>query len=221
MAAEKLTRDSVVERALELANEEGVESLTIRRLAGRLGVTPMALYWHFKNKDELVWALAEHLLAGVTADVSPGDPWQKRLRRMVEALVRTMREHPSLPAFLTAVEDKRDVESFKRATEAALDALTTAGFTLSEGYYISSYLLNASIALVKYQPGCPVGMPEAEQAEMLRLRRLHLESMPRDRYPHMVEYGATLGAPPDLDHYFAFGVDLMMEGVEALARCRE
>ncbi|MEU9890776.1 TetR family transcriptional regulator [Sphaerisporangium sp. NPDC051011] len=221
MAADKLTRESVVERALALANEDGVEALTIRRLAGRLGVTPMALYWHFKNKDELVWALAEHLLAGVTADIAPGDPWQKRLRAMVRALVDAMREHPSLPDFLNSVvEDKHELESFKRATEAALDALSAAGFSPVEGYYIATYLLNASIALVKDHPGWPADMSEAEQAEALRLRRLHIETLPRDRYPRMVEYGATLHAPPDIERYFTFGIDLMMEGVEGLARRR-
>ncbi|GII66772.1 putative transcriptional regulator, TetR family protein [Sphaerisporangium krabiense] len=220
MAAEKLTRESVVERALELANEEGVESLTIRRLAGRLGVTPMALYWHFKNKDEMVWALAEHLLSTLTADISPDDPWQVRLRGMVETLVAAMREHPSLPDFLATVEAKHDLDSFRRATEAALDALTSAGFSLSEGYYVSSYLLNGAIALVKYHPGCPAGMSEAEEAEARRLRRLHIESLPRDRFPRMIDYGATLAGPPDVDHYFAFGVDLLMAGVEAMARRR-
>jgi hypothetical protein len=129
-----------------------------------------------------------------------------------------MREHPSLPDFLSSVEDKHELESFRRASEAALDALTTAGFTLREGFYISSYLLMGSISLVKNQPGCPAGLSEAEVAEMQRVRRLHMESLPRGRYPHLVDYGATLTGQPDLDHYFAFGVDLLLEGIEAMAR---
>jgi TetR/AcrR family transcriptional regulator, tetracycline repressor protein len=220
VASEKLTRETVVEQALALADDEGVEAVTIRRLAGRLGVTPMALYWHFKNKDELMWALAEHVLSGVTADISPGDSWRKRLRMMVEAIVRVMREHPCLPDLLTAVEDKHDVDSFKRATEAALDILTEAGFTLREGFYISSYLLNGAIGLVKGQP-CPIVLPREEEAEARRQRRLKLESLPSDRYPHIIEYGATLAEPPDVEHYFTFGIDLLLTGVEALARRHE
>jgi AcrR family transcriptional regulator len=50
----KLSRAAVVDRALWLADAEGVEALTIRRLAQELGVTPMALYWHFRNKEELI-----------------------------------------------------------------------------------------------------------------------------------------------------------------------
>jgi AcrR family transcriptional regulator len=212
-----LTRETVVEQALALADDEGVEAVTIRRLAGRLGVTPMALYWHFKNKDELMWALAEHVLSGVTADVYPGDSWQKRLRTMVEAIVRVMREHPCMPDLLTAVEDKHDLDSFKRATEAALDVLTTAGFTLREGFYISSYLLNGTIALVKNQPACSPCLSDAEEAEARRQHRLKIQSLPPDRYPHMIGYADTLIDPPDVQHYFTFGVDLLLTAVEAMA----
>jgi TetR/AcrR family tetracycline transcriptional repressor len=219
VAQEKLTRETVVDQALALADDEGVEAVTIRRLASLLGVTPMALYWHFKNKDELMWALADHMLLGVTADISPGDTWQKRLRVMVEALIRVMREHPCLPALLAIVEDKHDVESFQRATEAALDVLTTAGFTLRESFYISSYLLNGSIALVRYQPTPPLRL--AEEAETRRQRRLKLESLPCDRFPRMVEYGATLAKRPDIDQYFTLGTDLLLAGIETLAQRHE
>ncbi|MBX6169527.1 MAG: helix-turn-helix transcriptional regulator, partial [Thermobispora bispora] len=91
----KLSRQAVLEGALRLADEEGVAAVTIRRLAGELQVTPMALYWHFKNKDELLAAAADHLMTGVIADIPPGRGWRERLRALVEALVGTMRAHPS------------------------------------------------------------------------------------------------------------------------------
>ncbi|MFC4590711.1 TetR family transcriptional regulator [Sphaerisporangium corydalis] len=217
MAGEKLTRETVIEQALALADAEGVEGVTIRRLASRLGVTPMALYWHFKHKDELLGGLAEFVLAGVTAAVSPGDSWQKRLRAMVEAIVRVMRMHPCLPDLLAVVEVKNDIESFKRATELSLELLTTAGFTLNESYDVAGYLLNGAVALVKSQPYCPPNRSAAEEAESRRQHKLRLESLPPDRYPHMIAYGATLGEPPDRERYFAFGVDLLLAGIEAMA----
>ncbi|MFC6086363.1 TetR family transcriptional regulator [Sphaerisporangium aureirubrum] len=220
MAADKLTRDTVIDQAMALADEEGVDAVTIRRLAARLGVTPMALYWHFKNKDELMAALAEHVLGGVTAGVSPDDPWRDRLRVLVEAVVHAMREHRSLPDILTAVVDKHSVDSFNRATEAALDVLTTAGFTISESFYISSYLLNGTIGLVKGRPDCPKG-PERDEAERRRQHALRLEALPRGRFPHVVEYGTIAAGPVDVEHYFSFGIDVMLSGVEAMAAGRE
>ncbi|MDH2429422.1 TetR family transcriptional regulator [Sphaerisporangium sp. TRM90804] len=220
MAPEKLTREAVVEQALALGDEEGVDAVTIRRLAGRLGVTPMALYWHFKHKDELMSALAEHAMSGVTAELSPGDPWRVRLRVMVEAAVRVLRDHPCLPDLLTKLPDKHDVDSFRRATEAALDVLSEAGFTLREGFHISSYLLNGAIALVKGQPVCPSDASDAEEAEARRQARLRMESLPAGRFPRMVAYGATYAEQPDIDRYYTFGVDLLLAGVEAMAERR-
>ncbi|MET8162200.1 TetR family transcriptional regulator [Sphaerisporangium sp. NPDC005289] len=217
MAQEKLTRETVVEQALALADQEGVDAVTIRRLASLLAVTPMALYWHFKNKEELMAALAEHVLSGVTADVSPGDPWQRRLRVIVEAVVRAMRDNPCVPDLLGAVKDKHELESFNRATEATLDVLAEAGFTSREAFAVSSYLLNGVTALVK---GCPLWTGEPREAEERRLRRLKLESMPGDRYPRMIQYGGTLSEPPDIDGYYGFGVDLLLRGVEAMAARR-
>ena len=54
---DELTRESVIEVALTLADADGLDSVTIRRLAQHFSVTPMALYWHVKNKDELLQAM--------------------------------------------------------------------------------------------------------------------------------------------------------------------
>ena len=96
MAPEKLTRQAVIERALDLADTDGLQAVTIRRLAAELGVTPTALYWHVKSKEELLSALADHLLAALVADVDPNRPWSRRLRAMVAALVEQTRAHPYL-----------------------------------------------------------------------------------------------------------------------------
>jgi TetR/AcrR family tetracycline transcriptional repressor len=212
----RLTKSAVVEQALTLADDEGPEALTIRRLAEALGVTPMAIYWHFKNKEQLVTAVANHVMSEVAPDRDPGAPWQEQLRSMVEALVRVVRAHPSGPALLAAA-DKASVETFSRATDAALGLLQEAGFTLGEGFQVASYLLHHTVGLVEREPGRIPGMSEEESVECLRQHRLALEALPADRYPRLVEYAATLEDHPDLEAYYAFGVDLMMAGVQGMA----
>src|SRR5258705_13133631 len=106
VGTDRLSRATVAEHALKLADTEGLDSVTIRRLAQELGVTPMALYWHFKNKDELLLGIADHVLTGVQATRDPADPWQRQLRAMIESLVGVMRGHPSLPALLQAVDQQ-------------------------------------------------------------------------------------------------------------------
>src|SRR5262245_34453358 len=67
----RLTRQTVVDRGLRLADADGLEALTIRKLATELGVTPMALYWHFRSKDELLEGLAEQVWAAIDVNVDP------------------------------------------------------------------------------------------------------------------------------------------------------
>jgi TetR/AcrR family tetracycline transcriptional repressor len=216
VANEKLSRAAVVERAAKLADAEGVDAVTIRRLAQELGVTPMALYWHFKNKEELLLGLADGILARITPAEEAGQSWQRQLRAMVESVVRLMRAHPSLPDLLQIV-DKQQTESFTRATNEALRLLSMAGFTLEEGYWVASYLLQSAIGLVEAQPGCPSTMTPEQGAEWRRQRRLELEALSPQEYPMMVRYAATMRDEPDLERYYAFGLDLMLAAVEAMA----
>jgi TetR/AcrR family tetracycline transcriptional repressor len=220
VAGERLSKAAVAERALRLGDTEGLEAITIRRLAQELGVTPMALYWHFKNKDELLLGVVDHVLADVRADRSAGDPWQQQLRAMVEVLIKVMRAHPGLPDLLTSV-DKSRADSFTRATNDALALLTAGGFTVEEGYWVASHLMHGAIGLVAAQPDCPANVPPDQTVEWRRQRRLQLERLPADRFPMLVAFAATFAEEPNLERYYAFGVDLMMSGVEATARARQ
>ena len=209
----------MAESALRLADAEGLEAVTIRRLAKELGVTPMALYWHFKNKDELLLGVVDHVLSGVRADPAAGEPWQTRLRAVLETVVGVMRAHPSLPHLLHSV-DKTRTESFSRATNDTLALLVDAGFTLEEGYWIASYLLTGAIGLVDGQPGGPPGLSGEQAAEWRRQKRIQLECLPAECYPKMVEFAASYRDEPDLDRYYTFATDLLIAGVEKMAADR-
>jgi len=214
---DRLSRDTVAEHALKIADTEGLAAVTIRRLAQDLGVTPMALYWHFKNKDELLAGVVDHVMAGVSADRAAGDPWPRQLRAMVEALVGVMRAHSSLPDLLQAI-DKEKALSFVRATNDALELLSQAGFDLDEGYWIASYLLHGAIGLVAAQPGCPSSMTTAQAAEWRRQKRIGMERLPADQFPNIVALARTAEQEPDLDRYYRFGIDLLLAGVQVIAR---
>lgn len=216
MTPEKLTRQAVVERALKIADTDGLPAVTVRRLATELGVTPTALYWHVKNKNELLSALADHLLAALVADVDPGLPWEERLRAMISALVEQTRAHPYLADLLPAI-DRSAAEAYLRATDTVIGLLTEAGFSLEEADQVASYLLLGATAMVSCQPG-GVGNDEEEAAELRRRQRLDLERLPPRRHPHLAAFAATLSGPPDLDAYYSFGIDLLLSAVETMAR---
>jgi TetR/AcrR family transcriptional regulator, tetracycline repressor protein len=90
----RLTKRAVVERALALGDAEGLEALTIRRIATELGVTPMALYWHFRNKEELFAGLGDQIWSELDTDVDESAPWDSQLRGLLESLLHVLRSHP-------------------------------------------------------------------------------------------------------------------------------
>ncbi|MET0425490.1 MAG: TetR family transcriptional regulator [Actinoplanes sp.] len=219
MAAERLSKAAVAERALRLGDEEGLEAVTIRRLAQELGVTPMALYWHFKNKDELLIGICDHALAEVRADRNAAAPWQQQLRGMVEALLGVLVRHPFLADLFHSI-DKECSDNFLQAEDDALALLAQAGFDRDEGFWVASHLLYGVIGLRAAQPDCPALVPADRADEWRRQKRLSLESLPADRYPMMVAFGATYAEQLDTDRYYAFGVDMLIAGVEAMAARR-
>jgi len=87
----RLTRAAVVDRALALADKLGLDALTIRKLATALGVTPMALYWHFRGKDELLGALAERVWSEIDLTVDRTAPWTEQIRALLESLLKVLR----------------------------------------------------------------------------------------------------------------------------------
>jgi len=91
----KLSRSAVVDRALALADHDGVDALTIRRLATELGVTPMALYHHVANKADLLDGLVELLLTDVPLPPATME-WRERLAWMGRALRGTAQRHPAV-----------------------------------------------------------------------------------------------------------------------------
>src|SRR6201982_1385077 len=71
----RLSKRTVTENALKLADADGLDALTIRKLAQHLGVTPMALYWHFRSKEDLLEGVAEQVWGEIDVDVEPSHPW--------------------------------------------------------------------------------------------------------------------------------------------------
>src|SRR5262249_17564173 len=97
---EPLSREAIALSAVGVADDEGLEAVTIRRLAQQHGVTPTALYWHFKEKDQLLDGMAEQLFADVQLPPEDSASWQHQLRSVLEAFLAALRPHPAVVALL-------------------------------------------------------------------------------------------------------------------------
>jgi AcrR family transcriptional regulator len=205
----------VVEGALSLADSEGLEAVTIRRLAKGLGVTPMALYWHFHSKDELLDGMAARLFEEIDLSVDASARWQEQLRALLGSMLGVLRAHPSTAILLS--RRTASSEGSLRATEVALDVLRRGGFSPAEATQIARHALSTVVNLVSGQPGVVTREESGEMIDARRRARLFLESLPPERYPHLVESAGPLSEGVNPDAYFAFGLDLLLGGIEAMA----
>jgi len=212
-----LSKAALVDRALKLADADGLEALTIRKLAADLGVTPMALYWHFRSKEELLDGVAERVWGEIDVNVDSSAPWSSQLRGLLESLVSVLRAHPAAPKLLS--EHEKQVEAAHRATEVTLTVLRDgAGFDPVHASEIARSALWTGLMLVMSEVGLDPGVPEAERAEEMRTRRVKLAMLPPALYPHLVECAGPLTSCDDPDFHYRLGIDLYIAGVEALAR---
>jgi TetR/AcrR family transcriptional regulator, tetracycline repressor protein len=213
----RLSRAAVVQRGLALADAEGLEAVTIRRLASELGVTPMALYWHFRSKEELLTGLADSVWAEIDVNVDPAADWADQIRSLLGSLVHVLRTHPSASRLLLEGE-KRTGEAALIATEKALEILKRGGFDAKQASVIARSALFTGIMMVMSEPGYEPGVPVGEQAEHIRQYRVRLALLPPDRFPCVIEAAEPMTGDDDPDYHYQVGVDLFVGGVQALAR---
>ncbi|GAA3611985.1 hypothetical protein GCM10022223_30120 [Kineosporia mesophila] len=215
---ERLSREVIVSSALALADSEGLDAVTIRRLATDHGVTPMALYWHFKDKELLLDGLAERVLDEVEIPVYPagGLPeWHVRIRDVCLAILRSLQQHPEVAdlvhrRFMGCVGGLDLAEMF-------FAALHEAGFDQQRMGEIGIQALHNMVVLVTMEPGeRAFRASEEEVRRRTREKRIALESLAPERYPNIVACAPILVSKPMEDHYLNLGVELMVEGIRAV-----
>jgi AcrR family transcriptional regulator len=124
-----LTREVLLDAALNLLDTEGLAGLTLRNLAASLGVSAMAAYKHFENKAELVDALAAHALAPLDVDLDPDLPWDVELEAAMRGLYATLAEHPGAIDLITLRPEHRRLDE---ARDRMLEVVSRSGLTSAE-----------------------------------------------------------------------------------------
>jgi TetR/AcrR family transcriptional regulator, tetracycline repressor protein len=127
-----LDRQRIVEEAVALLDAEGLDGVTTRKLAARLGVQSPTLYWHLPNKAALVTALAEAILEQEFPELAPPGPeerWQDWLGALAERLRRALLAHPDGARVLSAAQLCRKMAAF---SELAMSSLVGRGIPLHQ-----------------------------------------------------------------------------------------
>lgn len=203
-----LDRRQIVEAALAIIDRDGVAALSVRRLADALHVTPMSMYWHVRDKDELLELVGHAVLAEIEMPVVGGD-WREQLRDVHRAMFRGFLRHPNTADVLIgrARYGPAGIALFERI----LSILLEAGFSPEAAFdaYQSLYLFTlGSMATATRSP---------EFREAQRQGVEYLASLPVERFPSIRAVARVIGRR-SVDEQFEIGLDVQVAGIEARLR---
>jgi AcrR family transcriptional regulator len=217
MAAQKrLNREDLLTTALAVADAEGLDAVTIRRVAQAHDVTPMALYRHFPDKDGLLLALADRVLSGTVLPEPDDRPWDEQLRDVLTAFVAALRPHPN--AAVLAFRGMVTTDPGLAVTERSLALMAEGGLSVERAAETASHILGALVALAIVAPGPPPGADPEEGDDAVRAKRATLLALSPRRYPHVVAAAEPLAACADTGRYFGRGVEMIVSGIRDVAR---
>ncbi|MGW2375800.1 MULTISPECIES: TetR/AcrR family transcriptional regulator C-terminal domain-containing protein [Kitasatospora] len=213
-ATPALTREALTQAALRVLERDGLDGLSMRKVAAEVGVKAASLYWHVRNKQELLDLLSDAILA--SAEPPPRqDDWRAELyaysasyRRLLldnrdAARVVAGRLAPG-PCLLNLMEDQ-------------LDRLRTAGFSDADTA-MASYLLGAFVQGFVLQEQSPISAAEVlgtSRRDVADAAGDLFRGLPTDQYPNLSQLADHLTGP-DMDARFDFCLNRVLDGLAAL-----
>ncbi|AUG80228.1 hypothetical protein CFP65_5530 [Kitasatospora sp. MMS16-BH015] len=201
-----LSRQQVLDAALELVDRSGLKALTMRSLGEELGVEAMTLYHYVPNKDALLDGLVEQVFTTASPAMDGSADWRTALHAYATALRAGLLRHAALlplaasrPAVTPATLDE---------VEAGLRLLTASGFSLDRALHVLNSLAVFVIGHATAEARIVVAPDEAGGADWLA-------TLAADRYPLLIR-AAREGVGVDDGERFAFALDALLLGFEAL-----
>ena len=201
-----LTRQRVLEAAIALADEAGLEALSMRRLAQGLGVEAMSLYHHVSSKDDLLAGIID-LVVGEFELPDPGVPWKAAIRRTAISAHDTLVRH-RWAANLMLTGGVRPARL--RYMDALLGALRAGGFSADMTHHAYHALDSHILGFTLWQVGIT-----SVSASLPDLASGFLRQLSTGEYPWLAEHVEQHVADRPADQSeFEFGLDLILEGLE-------
>ena len=206
----KLDRDRILRTAIALADEGGLDALTMRRLAQKLGVEAMSLYHHVRGKEDLVGGMVDVVVAEMEVADAEGD-WKEALRRSAISAHDVLGRHPWAPGLIMSPQAGGDARL--RYMDGLLGALRRGGCSAVLTHHAYHALDSHIVGFALWQASMSFTAEELPE-----LATTFLEQRELDDYPHVVEHIHVhlSNTVDDGATEFAFGLDLILDGVERL-----
>lgn len=208
-----LSRDRVLNAAVALADESGIDALSMRRLGQALGVEAMSLYKHVANKDDLLDGIVDLVAGEIEVPATPGD-WRSAMRSRAISAHAVLMRHPW--ATMLIVSRVNVGPAMLRYVDATIGCLRAAGFS----WALADYAWNAIDSHVYGFTLQKLSFPFAPE-EYAEVARAFLPRVPADEYPHLRGMAEeVIARRHDGVQDFEFGLDLILDGLERLPAAR-
>jgi AcrR family transcriptional regulator len=204
-----LWRDRVLRTAVAHVDEAGLEGFTMRRLAQVLDASPMALYRHVANKDDLVDGMIDLVFAEIELPAS-GLEWKAWMRQRAISVRTALTRHPWAIGLMES--RRRPGSATLRHHDAVIGRLRGAGFSIEMTAHAYS-LMDAYIYGFAMNQA---GMPSDPGMETSELAAVMVEQFPAKEYPHLAEFTLEHVIRPGYDYgeEFEYGLDLILDGLD-------
>ena len=196
---------------MELADRDGIEALSMRKLGQELGVEAMSLYNHVRNKDDILSGIVGVVVAEVEPPV-PGGDWKAEMRRAAIDAHEVLVRHRWAASLMMRTSD---VAPARLAWgEAVLQTFREAGFSANLTHHAYHALESHITGFTLWR----VSLPFETRAQMEDMASEFLQRFPLDDYPYTLEHiHQHLGEPnPNEPSAFEFGLNLILDGLERL-----
>jgi len=208
---EPVTRERAIRVAVALADERGIESLSMRKLAAELGIQAMSLYYHVKDKDDILDGMLDVVYLEF-ATPRAGDEWRAAMRARAESTRRVLARHP------WAISIKART-SPGPATLGHLDSVigcfTAAGFSMPLTGHAISILDSYVLGFAQQEATLPLD-PSGDITAVTEDIMAQQEAM-ADTFPNLADMAARLVLQPGYAYgnEFDFGLQLILDGITA------
>ena len=206
----RLTRDLVLRTAIGLADTDGLEAVTMRRLAQELDAEAMSLYYHVTRKDDILDGITDMVVAEIELP-SDGPDWKAALRRSAISAHDVLLRHPWACSLM--MSPKRVRPARLRYMNAVLGRLRGAGFS-AELTHLAYHALDSHVlGFALWEAGYSL-----DRDELATFGPTFARELPVDEYPHLAEHVEQhlAGLPPEAQGEFEFALDLLLDGLERL-----
>jgi len=199
-----LTRERVLRAAIELADREGIDAVSMRRLGAELGVEAMSLYNHVPNKAALLDGMVETVINDIDLPQDINN-WQACVREMARSYREAALSHPNIVP-LVATRPFNTVDSLK-PVEAGFEIFKHAGFPPQASVHAFRTLAGFVTGYTLAETGTFFGEADGDG-------QLTLADLPENEFPQLREVGPFMEST-DHDAEFEFAIDVLITGLEA------